>query len=312
MALGVARLPAMGHVDTRANAIGATQHGLATRRQLRGVEIGYDTIRRRVVEAIWRERLPGVIDLGTHGETWWQSAQALLLAAGSGAVLSHDTAGFLHDLPDVRRPATPDVLVRRGRHPAIGEVRLHTTVRLGEEEVMEVDGWPVTAGGRTILDCAPHRSDDWLQLSIGQLVRRGVATLTEVVESAALRPGAAATGRVVRACAGLPANIERTESILEVRGVIALTRIGLQPPALQHWVRLAGSDYRFDAAWPSCKVAVEFDSKAWHDTEIRSGADALRDGNAERDGWVVIRLRQRDIADPAASPGINRLRRLVL
>lgn len=302
----------MGHVDTRAHGIGSTQHGLATRRQLHGDGISYDTIRRRVDAGIWSERLPGVIDLGTHEATWWQSAQALLLAAGPEAVLSHETAAFLHDLPDVTRPASPDVLVQRGRHAAIDGVRLHTTVRLGEAEVTEIDGWPATAGGRTIVDCAPRRSDDWLQLSTGQLIRRGGTTLTEVVESAALRRGAPATGRVLRACAGLPPHLDRTESILEVRGVIALARIGLQPPALQHTVRLEGRWYRFDAAWPSLNVAVEFDSKAWHDTEIRSGADALKDGSAKREGWTVIRLRHRDVIDPSASPRIDRLRRSVL
>lgn len=302
----------MPHVDTLAHRLGATQHGLATRRQLRTATISYDTIRRRLRDDVWRERLPGILDLGTHAPSWWQSAQALLLATAPEGLLSHETAAHLHGLPDVSRPGTPDVLVLRGRHPQVGDVRLHTTVRLREVERSEVDGWPVTAGGRTVVDCAPRRTDDWLQLSIGHLLRRGATTLTDVVESAALRPGAAATGRVLRACAGLPPNLDRTESLLEIRGAIVLARLGLTPPALQHRVRFMGHWYRLDAAWPARRVGAEFDGRAWHDTELRSGADAVKDGNAARAGWDIVRLRHADVIDPDNSSAITRLRALVL
>lgn len=302
----------MGDVDVRAHALGAEQRGLATSSQLRGVGISDDSIRRRKHVGTWRERLPGVLDLGTHRRDWWQSAQALLLGAGEGAVLSHRTAAVLHGLPDVVRPAAPDVLVRRGRHAEVGGIRLHTTVRLAEEEVEDVDGWPVTSGSRTVVDCAPTQSDDWLQLSIAHLLRNGGTTLAKVVGSAALRVGAAATGRVVRACAGLPPNIDRTESPLEVRGVIALSRLGLPTPVLQHRVVLLGKRYRFDAAWPPQQVAAEFDSKAWHETESRSGADAVKDGSAKSEGWHVVRLRHADIVAPWRSEKIHRLRTLLL
>lgn len=302
----------MGDVDVRAHAIGRTQLGLATRSQLRAALISHEATRRRLDDGVWTERIPGVIDLGTHEPGWWQSARALLLAAGDGAVLSHGTAAVLHGLPDVGRPASPDVLVRRGRHPAVGGVRLHTTVRLPDSEVGEVDGWPVTSGSRTVVDCAPRRDDDWLQLAIAHLVRAGGSSLTAMVESAALRAGAAATGRVVRACAGLPADIDRAESPLEVRGVIALSRLGLPTPVLQHRVTLNGQRYRLDAAWPPQRVAAEFDGKVWHDTELRSGLDALKDGNGAADGWEIVRLRHADVVAPWRSERIHHLRTLLL
>lgn len=302
----------MGRVDALANELARGQDGLVTRAQLPAVGISDRTIRRRLRSGEWRLRLPGVIDLGTHPPTWWQSARALLLAAGDDGVLSHDTAAVLHGLPDVRLPDVPDVLVPRGRHPAVAGHRLHTTVRMGADEVVEVDGRPATSAARTVVDCAPRRTDDWLQVTIGQLVRRRLTTVAAVVESAALRPGAAATGRVIRACAGLPPHLDHTESPLEVRGVITLARLGLQPPALQYCVRLRGRDYRFDAAWPALRVAVEFDSAAWHDTELRSGADAVKDGAADAERWVVVRLRERDLRHPSSSSEIARLRSLVL
>lgn len=302
----------MESVDARASRIGAGQLGLATTRQLRAEGIHRDTIRRRLRSGRWRERLPGVVDLGTHEPDWWRSTQALLLAAGEGAVLSHGTAAHLHRLPDARRPSSPDVLVRRGRHASVGGVRLHTTVLLAPTEVVRVDGWPVTAGGRTVVDNAPKRSDDWLQLSIGQLLRRGATTLTDVVESAAARQGAVGTGRVIRACAGLPPDLDRTESPLEVRGVIEFARLGLPSPVLQHVVELEGRHYRFDAAWPRIRLAAEFDGKAWHDTELRSGADAVKDGCANRAGWEVVRVRDSDVRAPERSPKIRRLRALLL
>lgn len=303
----------MGDVDARAHAIGRVQEGLATRRQLTTVAtISPDSIRRRVLAGIWTEDLPGVIDLGTHEPSWRQSARALLLAAGNGAVLSHRTAAYLHGLPDIDRPASPDVLVPRRRHASVAGIRLHTTVSLPDAEIAMVDGLPVTSGSRTVVDCAPRQSNDWLQLAIAALVRSGRSSLAAMVVSAAHRRGAAATGRVVRACAGLPPDIDRAESPLEVRGVLALSRLGLPTPVLQHRVVLAGTRYRFDAAWPAQLVAAEFDSKAWHDTEIRSGLDAMKDGNAEAEGWEVVRLRHRDIVAPWKSERIHHLRDLLL
>lgn len=303
----------MGDVDARAHAIGREQDGLATRQQLRtDARISPDSIRRRITAEVWTEDPPGVLNLGTHEPSWRQSARALLLAAGDGAVLSHGTAAHLHGLPDMDCPVTPDVLVSRTRHASVGNVRLHTTVSLPDLEVTVIGGLPVTSGSRTVVDCAPSQSDDWLQLSIGALVRSGRTSLTAVVESAAHRRGAAATGRVVRACAGLPPDIDRAESPLEVRGVIAVSRLGLPTPVLQYRVVLAGTRYRFDAAWPPQRVAVEFDSKAWHDTEHRSGLDAIKDGNAEAEGWEVVRLRHRDIVAPWKSERMHHLRGLLL
>lgn len=301
----------MGDVDRRAHEIARSQLGLATRAQLRAVISG-DSITRRLATGTWQEWLPNVIDLGTHEAGWWQSARALLLGAGAGSVLSHETAAHLHGLPDVTRPRSPDVLVVRGRHAAVGGHRLHTTVRLPACEVEELDGWPVTSGSRAVVDCAPRRSDDWLQLAIARLLRQRRTTLTAVIDSAALRSGAAATARVVRACAGLPPGIDRTESPLEVRGVIALARLGLPTPVLQHRVVLRGDRYRFDAAWPPRRVAAEFDGAAWHDTEIRSGADAIRDGAAGAEGWEVVRFRHADVEAPWRSERVDRLRTLLL
>lgn len=309
---GVVDARGMASTHELAATIGREQDGLALRSQLRDAGISDRTIRRWLQRERWSLRLPGVIDLRTHQPTWWQSARALLLAAGPDAVLSHATAAVLHGLLDVRRPAVPDVLVPRGRHAAIGGHRLHTTVRLPDEEVTCIDGWPATAAGRCIVDMAPQRTDDWLQVAIGDALRRGVTDLAAVVDSALARRGAPATGRVLRACAGLPPNLDRTESPLEVRGLIALARIGLVPPRVQYPIVLEGKRYRFDIAWPTLRVAGEFDGATWHEPGIRRARDARKDGSAGRAGWVIERLRARDVNDPWSSSRMQRLRSLVL
>ena len=110
---------------------------------------------------------------------------AAWLAAGSGAVVSHESALDLLDLADI----IPDAIhltiprSRRGWRPP-GNVTLHTTQEgFGTGETVERDGIRVTSPTRTILDVAEAgMSPDQVSRAIRQAVERGLVTRSQLRE----------------------------------------------------------------------------------------------------------------------------------
>lgn len=59
---------------------------------------------------------------------------------------------------------------------------------------------------------------------------------------------------------------------------------------------LSGKEiYRLDLAWPELRIAVEYDGYETH--EDRAAADAARDADLRRRGWIVIRAKSDDLRD---------------
>lgn len=301
----------MQTVDQRAQGLGRGQYGLATREQLRSAGISPRTVARRLARWHWRETLPPVIDLGTHSASWAKALQQLLLASGGGHA-SHWTAAFLHGFLDVGRPRVMDVVVPRGRHPRLGDVRLHTTTRLDLDERTSVSGFPCTSRARTLLDVAAAGAtvDDLERFAL-DLERRRRGIRAEVMSIEARRRTAPGRGRALAALARMPGDADALESPLEVRGVQVLRTLGLRAPVLQYEVRdLDGRVVkRVDAAWPAHRVAVEFDGASYHDPTAQQLTDGVARQRMRDLGWEVVVVRSGDLAMPDASAALGRLRR---
>ena len=59
-------------------------------------------------------------------------------------------------------------------------------------------------------------------------------------------------------------------------------------------VTAGGFAFRLDMAWPSAKVAVEYDGEEHHGPD-RTGHDNWRRGLLAADGWLVIVVRKEDL-----------------
>jgi hypothetical protein len=289
-------------VDERAREVARTQRGRATRRQLReDASVSTATIARRIERGSWSEPLPGVIDLRTHEPSWLTGATELLLATGPCSWLSHRTAANLHEFLDVARPDVPDVLVERGSHTRIAEVRLHTTVAIASDEVTVRDGLRCTTAARTLLDLAVGATLDELERFGLDLARRDRASLRQIGELLDRYRATPGRRRLLTALARLPGDASLLGSPLEVLGVQELLRLGAPPPRLQYVVRGAGGDTveRVDAAWPELRVIVEFDGRAYHDASAARAADELVRAELRQLGWRVVVFRRADLGGEA-------------
>lgn len=226
-------------------------------------------------------------------------ASAALLLGGDGSALVGPTAAAVHGCA-----AASGLVVHLGV-PYARRVRCREglVVRQGRgllDDVAVVDGLPVVpldAAVADLLCTAPRRdavalADDALgtvqpddrAAFLGRVARRLDQRVDRrgTVEAAALL-------RLVTGAAQSP-----RESWLKLLVVEA----GFPPPVEQHpVVDLDGRvRYLLDLAWPGLRIAVEYDGHEAH--EHRATEDATRDEDLRRRGWLVIRVRAADLADP--------------
>lgn len=291
---------AMTTVDQRAQQLARSQRGLATRRQLHDAGVSAATIRRRLAAERWGEPIPTVIDLGTHEPSWHQQAQRVLLAAGPRSWVSHTSAAYLHRFLDVAEPKHLDVLVPRGRRAQVGDLRLHTSRAIGDDEITVVAGLRVTTKARTLCDLAATTGMAALERLALDLVRRDRAVLDQLGELLARHVTVQGRRRLVEVLLRLPVDAAALGSPLEVVLVAELLRLGVPMPTLQYHVRDRGGAVvkRVDLAWPDLRIVLEIDGRAYHDTTAARAQDEQDRGRMRASGWTVHVLRHDDLGGP--------------
>ena len=78
----------------------------------------------------------------------------------------------------------------------------------------------------------------------------------------------------------------------------AVRRHGLPEPTLQYEVRDSNDKFlgRVDAAYPSARIAIEYDSKQEHSDEFQLARDARRNRALQvRADWTVLSARHEDL-----------------
>jgi very-short-patch-repair endonuclease len=308
--------PATISVDARATAISRTQQGVCTRRQLRGIGISARSIHRRVTAGAWQEHPGGVLALGTHERTWEQDLAIALLAAGADegkAWASHLTAGYLHGLLDIAAPRRLDITVPRDRRPRCPSARLHRARSLPKEQQALIRGMPSTSLPRTLLDLSATLPPPQLEPILWEACRGRPKLPLEL--AGLLDRSRYLRGRTVLTAllAGLHPQTAEAGSPLEIYGLLAIRDPLLPPPVLQYRVRdrLGRVVRRVDAAWPSVRVALEFDGNAYHRSPSRIARDARQRGQLRELGWIVIEVRHEDLSGERLRELRAELRQLV-
>jgi hypothetical protein len=290
-------------LDARIAELAWRQHGVASYRQLRALGLGSDAIGYRAKIGRLHRVHPGVYAVGHPVLSRNGRFMAATLACGDGAVLSHRSAAVLHGLLN-SAAGRIEVSCMRRCHPS-RTIRAHQTRTLEPRDVTDVDGIPVTAVARTLLDLADVAPARHVERALNQaeiLRVFDLATVDDVL--------ARAQGRRTRA---LRAAIEQhrrgpnlTRSGLEEAFLALVDRAGMPRPATN--ARVLG--YEVDAYWPRHSVVVELDSYKYHRTRRAFEADRRRDIELQAAGLRTARFTDRRIEqEPDAVT--DDLRRLV-
>lgn len=220
-----------------------------------------------------------------------------------GAVVSHQSAAVLREL----RPVAADL--------AVVTVPAHTTHVFPEVEVRRADdlapedvaphdgGLPVTTAARTIVDLAADCSVSHLAEILRNAATDGLTSRDAVraVFDRVARRGKPGT-TVLRAVLGVDGRTPGP-SPLEMAGIRALADAGLDGFHTEFPIPWRPFQ-RFDVAFPAARLAVEWDSLAWHADPDAFESDRRRDRDAAAHGWRVLRFTWNDLErDPGRVAG---------
>ena len=178
----------------------------------------------------------------------WEAAA--VLACGSDAFLSHQSAGRLFEaLPYLPRQRLPHVTVV-GRNPGRRRaIVLHRTASVHRSEVTREYGIPVTSLARTILDLACVIDTGDLEQAIAEGFARNRLSRSKLIAQLELQPGHRGAARVRAQLGGTTA---RTRSRAERRLLTAIRRAALPAPDVNARVGRWEVDYSgAGIAWPS-------------------------------------------------------------
>ena len=270
----------------RCRAIMRRQHGAITRRQALAAGLSLRQVEHRLFSGEWRRLLPGVYSPAELPVTWHQRVMAACLWGGDGAAASHRAAAALLKLPGFPKGKIEISTPRRLARPGLVAYRRS----LRTNDVMRVDGIPVTSIPITLLNLGAVESLDRLEIAMDDVLVRGLVSrerlqhlLEEDLRGVA---GVQPLRRVLAAYTHAP-----LESPLERRFLRLLRAVGLPEPEIQYPIRDGERLVaRVDFAYPELRLGIEVDGYRWHGGRGAWARDLSRGNDLAARSWRILHI----------------------
>lgn len=263
----------------------------------------HDHVQARMRAGRWVRVEDGVYLVAGAPFDWLVRMLAAVLAAGTGAVVSHLAAARLYGFPGFER-AGLELTIPRGRRFRRPGVRSHESTDLDRCRVVERDGIPVTDPDRTILDLGRYIGVRRLARVVEHARRQGLVTWGSLIATltAHARPGRHGVRRLRAVIAADCHRDEVTDTDVELLLIGLIRQAGLPEPVLHH--RVHDDNGRFvaevDLAYPWLRIAIECDGDVHLLSEVRE-RDLPRQNDLVIEGWTVLRFsRERILRRPDA------------
>ena len=209
------------------------QHGLASRAQLAGVGLTSHGVRRALATGRL-ERISEAFGAGGAADTPEQRAMAAAPHVPHSAVAMHSAAA-LWRMPGFELEPVHVLATRRPHRDRDRVGRMHSSVRLRDEDITAIHGIPVTTPLRTIRDLAGRIHPERLSQACDRMISQRLIRLPDLhalIDELPLRGGAPGTGALRHLILARPdgyrpadSNLElRFESILEEAGEVPFVR----------------------------------------------------------------------------------------
>jgi very-short-patch-repair endonuclease len=278
----------------RAAALATRQHGVITRAQLPALGFSESAIDRQIRSGRLIVLFPGVFALGHAALSQHGRWLAATLACGPTAVLSHGSAAALWELTSgqprkfhVTRPSTAG----RGMPPG---VRLHRYRSLDPvTDVTSHRGIPVTRVERTLLDMCVVLPMRRVRRAFAQADVLRLVDFTEVNRLIDTHPHRYGTRSFALLAYENRHEGDQSRSDFEERLIEVFQAHGLPTPRRNAYL----ADLEVDISWPEARVAVEFDSYAYHRTRAARERDYDRQTQLQAAGFTVHRVSERQLAE---------------
>ena len=214
-------------------------------------------------------------------------------ALSAGGFASHGTAATVHGIDgwDQRRI---EIVVPQDRRPKPREgVTIHRSTQMALADACEVNGIPVTGLARTVLDIAAIVGKKRLNWTVDAVLRSGRLDWPDLYavwarHSVHGRDGCGKLHALLEARYGDKAIPDSTFN--RMIGQL-LADAGISGFVYEHEI-FAGTRLlaRADIAFPAARLAIECDSRRWHDHSHAFEADRTRQNRVTISGWTVLQF----------------------
>ena len=253
---------------------------------------------------LWERIHDGVFRIPGAAPTRTSALRAAIWAAGEGAAISHRSAAARYEIPG-RRDDLVELTCRRWLRAVRAGLVVHESRRLDDRDIQLLDGIPFTTPERTILDLAsqfPRAS--YLEFVIQAARRKRLITYgsTKEMFDRHARRGLKGVSALREALERWDPESRPTESEMETLLLQTLRKNDLPAPVVQFEVRGSGHALvaRTDAAYPSARIAIEYDSRQEHSDEFQLERDAQRRNRLQAAGYSVLSARHHDLKSGGA------------
>lgn len=268
------------------------QHGVVTRAQALGSGLTLSAIRARLRSGRWQRVFDGVFTVFSGPLPRMAQLWAVLLRAGPGAMLSHDTAAEVVGLasgPSTVVHVTVPASRRVSRIPGAVVHVSRRSARIGHPTRTP----PQTRIEETVLDLTQTARD--LDEAIGWLARACGRRLTTAARLAQALAGRARVRWRSELNAALDDVASGCHSLLELRYLRYVERAhGLPTGVRQRARRRRGGRWYDDVHYAGFNTVVELDGRTAHPDEDR-WRDMARDNAGVAEGESVLRYGAADV-----------------
>jgi hypothetical protein len=240
-----------------------------------------------------RPFLPGIFTIAGAPMTLRQKLLGACLWALGHA--SHRSAAHLLELPggsgDLIEVSTSRPVTHQG-------IIVHRRAPLPHCDRTEVDGVPITAPHRTILDLGAVSSEATVEAAVDEARRRGLITFAQLRWhlAAAGKRGVRGTAKLRRILDARGEDKGRRESVLETLAGRLFRNSPLPMPMLQFPIFRAREFLgRCDFAYPDLKISIEVLGWKWHYGKRQWELDLRRRTYLVAEGWIVLEFTWDDV-----------------
>jgi hypothetical protein len=267
-------------LDPEILGLAGRQHGHVTRQQLLNLGVGRGAITACLESARYAAVHRGVYCIGPRRDDPVSQAAAAVLACGTGALLSHESAASLWGF--FSRWGFPLHVTARGERERPG-ITTHRCQSLHRSDRSFQQGICVTSAARTVLDVAPALPAEKLTRLVNDTRRDhhlGLHALQGVLDRNPYHPGT----KLLRPFIDDPAN--PTASHLEDLFRAFVKKYDLPVPIINFNLRRKQPD----AYFPKHNLIVELDGWNYHKDRQAFETDRERDAENLRHGTATIRI----------------------
>jgi very-short-patch-repair endonuclease/flavin-binding protein dodecin len=273
-----------------ADALFASQHGVAARAQLRQIGESEAAIRWALKTGKWEPVHRGVYRLKGAPVTWHQQLAAALLAAGPRAWISHRSAAALHGLPGYQPGHVELTTMHNSRH--LAGTTVYKTQRPSPFFPTMVHGIVTGEVNLTLLNLAAVDSCEQVEEAMEDAIARRLTSVRKLDWFLSRAGGRGVSGsEVLRKLVDLRVTAaDVPQSVMESRMNRLIRQAMLPPPLPQHWItdKVGRVVARPDFAYPDQRLAIECQSYRWHFGRRKWHHDLERSNELTRLGWRVL------------------------